>query len=41
MQLMLRNSVVFALGDGGLEKVNAMQLIHSVWDLQESLDLQE
>ena len=38
---MLRNSVVFALGDGGLDKVNAMQLIHSVWDLQESLDLQE
>jgi len=40
LQLQLRNSVVTALGDGGLEKVNAMQLIHSVYDLQESIELE-
>ena len=41
LQLQLRNSVVDALGDGALDKVNAMQLLHTVWDLQESLDRDE
>lgn len=41
LQLQLRNAVVHALGDGGLEKVNAVQLIHTVCDLQESLDMSE
>jgi len=41
LQLQLRNAVVTALGDGGIENVNAMQLLHTVWDLQESLDLEE
>jgi len=34
LQLQLHNSVCAALGDGGLEKVNAMQLLHSVYDLR-------
>jgi len=41
LQLQLRDAVVEALGDGGLDNVNAMQLLHTVRDLQESLDLEE
>jgi len=39
--LQLHNSVCNALGDGGLDKVNAMQLLHSVYDLQQVLELDE
>jgi len=40
-QLMLRNAIYAALGDGGLGNINAMQMLHSVYDLQESLELEE
>jgi len=40
-QLQLRNAIVNTLGEGALERVNAMQLIHSVYRLQESIDLEE
>ena len=41
LQLQLRNAIVAALGAGSLEKVNAMQLLHTVYGLQESLDMSE
>ena len=41
MPLQLSNAVKQVLGEGALDKVNAMQLIHSIWRLQESLDLEE
>jgi len=41
LQLQLRNAVIAVFGDGGLDKINAMQLIHSVYDLQETLDQHE
>ena len=41
LQNQLSNGVKEALGDGGLGNINAMQLIHTVWDLQESLPLEE
>jgi len=41
LQLQLRNAVHATFGAGGLDKVNAMQLLHSVCALQESLDLEE
>jgi len=41
LQLQLRNAVVEALGAGSAEKVHAMQLLHTVYGLQESLDLEE
>jgi len=41
LQLQLCNAVMTTLGGGGLYKVNAMQLLHSVHASQESLDLDE
>jgi len=41
LQLQLRNAACTTFGAGGLDKVNAMQLIHSGHGLQESLDLKE
>jgi len=41
LQLQLRNAVHVAFGAGGLDKVNVLQLLHSVFALQESLDLDE
>jgi len=41
LQLQLSNAVKRAFGEGALDKINAMQLIHSVWRLQESIDLDE
>ena len=42
LQLQISNAIKITFGDGGLEKVNAMQLLHSVYRLQESLsDLNE
>jgi len=41
LQLQLHNSVCNALGDGGLDKANAMQLLHSVYDLQQALESDE
>jgi len=41
LQLQLRNAVIAVFGDGGLDKINSMQLIHSVYDLQETLDQHE
>jgi len=41
LQLQLKNAVVTAPGAGSLDKVNAMQLLHSVCRLQESLDMKE
>jgi len=39
VQVQLSNAVKNALGEGALHKVNAMQLLHSVCRLQESMDL--
>jgi len=41
LQLQLRNAAVSVFGEGGLEKINVMQMLHSVYDLQESLDQNE
>jgi len=41
LQLQLSNAVINALGAGSLDKVNAMQLLHSTYALQEALDLEE
>ena len=42
LQLQISNAIKITFGDGGLKKVNAMQLLHSVYRLQESLsDLNE
>jgi len=41
LQLQLQNAVMATFGAGGLDKVNATQLLHSVCALQESLDLDE
>jgi len=37
----LRNAVTATFGAGGLNKVNATQMLHSVYALQESIDLEE
>jgi len=42
LQLQISNAIRTTFGEGGLEKVNAMQLLHSVYRLQELLsDLNE
>ena len=41
VQLQLKNAVTAALGEGSLEKINAMQLLHSVYRLQESMTRDE
>lgn len=41
VQLQLKNAVCAAFGEGALDKINAMQLLHSVWRLQQSVDLEE
>jgi len=41
LQLQLSNGIREALGEGGLENVNVMQMLHSVYRLQEALDLDE
>jgi len=41
LQLQLRNAVVAVFGEGGLEKINVMQMLHSVYDLQEAIDPEE
>jgi len=41
LQLQLSNGIKEALGEGGLDNVNVMQMLHSVYRLQESLDLEE
>ena len=41
LQVQLSNAVKETFGEGKIDRVNAMQLLHSVWRLQESLDLDE
>ena len=41
LQLQLSNAVKKVIGHGGLDKRNALQMLHSVYDLQESLDMEE
>jgi len=41
LQLQLGNAIKETFGQGALDKVNAMQLLHSVYRLQESIDLAE
>jgi len=41
LQLQLSNAVKETFGEGALDKINAMQAIHSVYRLQESIDLGE
>jgi hypothetical protein len=38
LQLSVANPIKVTMGEGGLEKKNVMQLLHSVYDLQESVD---
>ena len=38
LQLSVANPIKQTMGEGGREKKNVMQLIHSVYDLQESMD---
>jgi hypothetical protein len=38
LQLAIANPIKTTIGEGGLDKKNAMQLIHSVYDLQDSMD---
>jgi len=40
-QLQLSNGIKAALGEGGLENINVMQMLHSVYRLQEAIDLEE
>jgi len=40
-QIGLKNAVETTFGSGALDKINAMQLLHSVFRLQESIDLDE
>jgi len=40
-QLQLTNAAKRAIGEGGLGKRNAMQMLHSVCDLQESIGIEE
>jgi len=41
LQTQLKNAVETTFGLGALDKINSMQLLHSVYRLQESLDLDE
>jgi len=41
LQIQLKNAVVETFGEGALDRVNAMQMLHSAHRLQESLDLDE
>ena len=41
LQLQLGNAIRETFGFGSLEKINAMQLLHTVYRLQEALDLEE
>ena len=41
LQLQLRNAVVAVFGEGGLDKTNMMQMLHSVCDLQEAIEANE
>jgi len=41
LQIQLKNAVEAAFGHGALEKINVSQMLHSVYRLQESLDLEE
>jgi len=41
LQLQLRNAVVSVFGEGGLDKANMMQMLHSVCDLQEAVEANE
>ena len=41
LQLQLSNGIKAALGEGGLDNVNVMQMLHSACRLQESMDLEE
>jgi hypothetical protein len=38
LQLSVANPIKQTMGEGGLEKKNLMQLLHSIYDLQESMD---
>ena len=38
LQIQLKNAVVAAFGEGALDKINATQLIHTAYRLQESID---
>jgi hypothetical protein len=40
LQLSVANPIKEVIGEGGLEKKNAMQLLHSVYDLQASMPLE-
>ena len=39
MQLTLANAMEMTMGTGGLDKRNAMQLLHSIYDLQEAMEI--
>ena len=41
LQLQLSNGIKQALGEGALENINVMQMLHSVYRLQEILDIKE
>jgi len=41
LQLQLGNAIKATFGEGGLDKVNVMQMLHSVYRLQEALELDE
>lgn len=41
LQLQLSNAVKKVIGQGGLDKRNALQMLHTVYDLQESIDTEE
>ena len=41
LQLQLANAVKRVIGKGGLDKRNALQMLHTVHDLQESVDIKE
>jgi hypothetical protein len=39
LQLAVANPIKQTMGEGGLEKKNVMQLLHTVYDLQDSMNL--
>jgi len=41
LQLQLKNAICAAFGEGALDKINAMQMLHSAYRLQISIDLDE
>ena len=41
LQTCFRNAVVNVLGEGGLDQMNLMQLLHGAWNLQNYLENDE